>query len=140
MAGDDLFEILAEVFVKGNRRVSQLRFAEDFCNGPSAAMFSSEHSNRPVILLNHDLNALLHFGERGMKIASHFGFAHVDSSHGLQYGAFTSSAPTEYGERLDGGDVFERSTLRIVAVKAHNVFNRGRRLSPDQSALSEALA
>jgi hypothetical protein len=102
MASDDVFKILAEVFVKGHRRVSQLRFAEDFCNGSSAAVFSSEHSDRPVILLNHDLNALLHFGERGMKIASHVGFAHVDSSHGFHYGAFSSSTPTEYRERLDG--------------------------------------
>ncbi len=88
MASDDLFKILAKVFVKGHRRVSQLRFAEDLCNGTSAAVFSPEHSDRPVILLNHDLNALLHFGERGMKIASHFGFAHVDGCRGIHYDAF----------------------------------------------------
>jgi hypothetical protein len=44
-----------------------------------------------VVLLDDDLDALPHFGQHGVKIASHFGFAHVDSGHDFDYGSVCSA-------------------------------------------------
>ena len=42
-----------------------------------------QDSHRPMILLNHNLDALLHLGQHGVKILSDFGFAHAHTRHTL---------------------------------------------------------
>ena len=92
MARNDRFEILTEVLIEGHCRVALISFAKDFSNGPSAAMLGTKNRDRPVILLNNDLYALLHFSQNGMKIASHFGFAHVYGCHCFYYGSCSPSS------------------------------------------------
>lgn len=74
MTGDDLFEILAEVLIESHRGIALPGFAKDLGNGPSAAMLCTQHSHRPVVLLDDDLDALLHPGQHAVKIAGHLGF------------------------------------------------------------------
>src|ERR1700719_1367353 len=95
MACYDFFEILTEVFVKSPRRISLLRFTKDFVNRPATPVLRPQNSNRSMILLNDDLNPFLHFGQHGMEIPSHLGFAHVDSSHRLHYGPFSSQSAAQ---------------------------------------------
>jgi len=73
MAGDDLFKILAEVFVESHCRVPLFGFAKDFGDWPPAAILCPDDGDGPVILLDDDLDALLHPGQHGMEIASHLG-------------------------------------------------------------------
>src|SRR5580700_10560768 len=49
--------------------------------GWASGLGCPEDRNGPLILLDHHLEALLHFGQYGMQIAGHLGFAHVNSSH-----------------------------------------------------------
>lgn len=44
-------------------------------------MRCAQHSDRPVILLDYDFDALLHLGQHGMELASHFRFAPMDRCH-----------------------------------------------------------
>jgi hypothetical protein len=70
MACYDLLKILAEVPIKGNGGVSLLGFAKDLRNGSSAAMLGAQNGRRAAVLLNDILDALLHFGEHGVKMFS----------------------------------------------------------------------
>ncbi len=85
MAGDDLFEILAEVLVESHGRVSLFGFAKDLSDGPAAAMLCAKDCHGLVVLLDDDLDTLPHFGEGGVKIAGKFGFGHVDGCHCFHY-------------------------------------------------------
>jgi hypothetical protein len=44
-----------------------------------------EYGDGAVILLDDDLDTLLHLGQNGVEIASHLSFAHVDSRHRVFY-------------------------------------------------------
>jgi hypothetical protein len=85
MAGDDLFQIPAEVLVKRHLGVALTGFAQDFGDRPAAALLGPQNGDWPVILFNDDFYALLYFGQHGAKIARHVSFAHVDCGHRRYY-------------------------------------------------------
>lgn len=86
MAGNDVFQIFSEFFVEGHGGVSFFGLSKDFCDGASTPALRPQYRDGPMILLDDNLNALLDFGQHGMEIASHFGFAHVKTFHGPHYG------------------------------------------------------
>lgn len=123
MARDNLFQILAEILVKSHRGVPLLGFPKDFGDWPSAAVLRPEYGDRPVVLLDDYLDALLHPGQDGMEIASHFSFAHVDSSHHPYYGASSLSSSCSVAESdrdLEVGTF--RSVAHLSVVLAQQIF------------------
>ena len=59
---------------------------KDFNDRPSARTLSLDDGYGLVILLDDDFRALLHFSQHGVKVASHFGLAHMDSTRRPHYG------------------------------------------------------
>src|ERR1700686_5163841 len=82
VAGDDFFEVFAEVLIERDGRVALPGFTQNFGDGPPAAMGRADYGNRPVIFLfdNH-FAALLDFIQHRAHIASEFGLGDPHRSH-----------------------------------------------------------
>jgi hypothetical protein len=81
MSGDDLFEVVAEVFIKRDHRVSQSGLVEDFRDGPSASMGRADDCNGPVIFaLDNHLAARLDLFQH-VHIAREFSLCDADRRH-----------------------------------------------------------
>jgi hypothetical protein len=79
VAGDDLFEVPAEVFIQRHRGVALPCFEKDFGDGPPAAMRCTDHSDWPVVFPFDDhLAALLDLCQHRSNVAGKLGFCDAE--------------------------------------------------------------
>jgi hypothetical protein len=75
VAGDDFFEVPAEVFIERHGRVALPCLFEDFGDGPSAAMRRTDDGNGPVVFqLDNHFAALLDPRQHRSHVAGKLGF------------------------------------------------------------------
>ena len=88
-------DISCEIVINKRLRPARPEIGQDFRNHSANRRRLFEHCDWPVILLDNDLNALLHLSKHSMKIPSHFGLAHVYGCHSSHYVPFVdfASAP-----------------------------------------------
>jgi len=71
---NDLFQVIAEIRVQGDGRMSTGCLAKDFGDGTSASHGCGDQSDWPMIFaLDQDLGAVSDLGEDGANIAGEFG-------------------------------------------------------------------
>ncbi len=95
MGFNPFLDIVRVIIINIGLRPEDPEIGQDFRNH-SANWRLFEHCHWPVILLDNELDALLHFGQHGMKIAGHLGLAQVDachSSHHVPSFEFVSAKP-----------------------------------------------
>ena len=88
MGGNHLVHVIAKIRIKRHPRVPPLRVGKDFGDRAPAPLPRSQYRNRPVALLNNDLDALLHLRKDRMKVPSYIALVHVNRRHLPYYCAF----------------------------------------------------
>ncbi len=84
-SGDDVIEIAAKLFVKGDGRVAPSGHPKDLFDRTPAAILRPQHCDGSPVLLNDDLDALPHFCENCMEVERGLSFAHVYGGHRFHY-------------------------------------------------------
>jgi hypothetical protein len=74
---DAFLNVAGEVVIHDGIRASGPEIGDDFGDHPPAWLRRPEDGDRPVILFDHDFEAMLHFRERRVQVAGDFCFAHM---------------------------------------------------------------
>ncbi len=82
VAVDDFFKVAPEVFIQCDGRVATLRLAEDFRDGPSAAMRRTDHGNGPMVFPpDNDFASLFDLRRHRAHVVRKLGFCDPDGRH-----------------------------------------------------------
>jgi hypothetical protein len=82
---DAFLNVAGEVVIHDGIRASGPEIGDDFGDHPPAWLRRPEDGDRPVILFDHDFEAMLHFRERRVQVAGDFCFAHMDRWHTIDH-------------------------------------------------------
>jgi hypothetical protein len=77
-----------------------LRKSDAFADYPSWALWRLDYSDWTTVVLNDDLQALLHFGQYAVQVPREFPFGDVDASHVLKHSTFLQ-VPTDSTDFLE---------------------------------------
>jgi hypothetical protein len=109
MALDDLFQVLAELFIERDRRAMRFREGNALRKHPARPPWGlsdvrrSDDGHRPVVLFDHNLGAGAHPFQHAVNIARELGLGDVQRRHifddTLFFGLGFSSASLEMKQR-----------------------------------------
>ena len=127
VAVDDFFKVAPEVFIQCDGRVATLRLAEDFRDGPSAAMRRTDHGNGPMVFpLDNHFASLFDLRQHRAHVARKLGFCDPDGRHLFDHTSPNGSCVGD-GPLPGASGPWFHHTGRVTA-------------SPDQTERGERLA